>query len=213
MLGSPGAGLQNPINSVGPGQPTPTAISSAATHIDPSSMQRAYAALGLPYGNQSPAQVQGQGLGQQKLQGPQHQQLQNMNPLGKKLKRQSCCFWTDYVHLSKVRLICDQPVSCSIMINLLSLSGTNQINQMAGSMGVPSSDQTGMHSDSTLPTTVSKWVLSLLSCHTNQDSCYQMAPFSTYPKKLLRWHEVIFWVDVPFKVAFLLSVSLLWSLS
>lgn len=86
MLGSPGAGLQNPINSVGPGQPTPTAISSAATHIDPSSMQRAYAALGLPYGNQSPAQVQGQGLGQQKLQGPQHQQLQNMNPLGKKLK-------------------------------------------------------------------------------------------------------------------------------
>lgn len=156
MLGSPGAGLQNPINSVGPGQPTPTAISSAATHIDPSSMQRAYAALGLPYGNQSPAQVQGQGLGQQKLQGPQHQQLQNMNPLGKKLKRQSCCFWTDYVHLSKVRLICDQLVSCSIMINLLSLSGTNQINQMAGSMGVPSSDQTGMHSDSTLPTTVSK---------------------------------------------------------
>lgn len=85
MLGSPGAGLQNPINTVGPGQPTPTAISSAATHIDPSSMQRAYAALGLPYGNQSPAQVQGQGLSQQKLQGPQHQQLQNMNPLGTKL--------------------------------------------------------------------------------------------------------------------------------
>uniref|UniRef100_H3CNJ7 histone acetyltransferase n=1 Tax=Tetraodon nigroviridis TaxID=99883 RepID=H3CNJ7_TETNG len=113
MLGSPGPGLQNPINTVGPGQPTPTAISSAATHIDPSSMQR-YAALGLPYGNQSPAQVQGQGLGQQKHQGPQHQQLQNMNPLG-----------------------------------------TNQINQMAGSMGVPSSDQTGMHSDSSLPTTVS----------------------------------------------------------
>lgn len=82
MLGSPGAGLQNPISTVGPGQPTPTAISSAATHIDPSSMQRAYAALGLPYGNQSPAQVQGQGLSQQKLQGTQHQQLQNMNPLG-----------------------------------------------------------------------------------------------------------------------------------
>ena len=89
MLGSPGAGLQNPINTVGPCQTTPTAISSAATHIDPSSMQRAYAALGLPYGNQSPAQVQGQGIGQQNLQGPQHQQLQNMNPLGKK----------DFVHL------------------------------------------------------------------------------------------------------------------
>lgn len=149
MLGSPGAGLQNPINTVGPGQPTPTAISSAATHIDPSSMQRAYAALGLPYGNQSPAQVQGQGLGQQKLQGPQHQQLQNMNPLGNIL-----LFWN--VCSRKVQLICGQPIPCSIVINLLSLSGTNQINQMAGSMGVPSSDQTGMHSDSTLPTTVSK---------------------------------------------------------
>lgn len=82
MLGSPGAGLQNAISTVGPGQPSATAINSAATHIDPSSMQRAYAALGLPYGNQSPAQVQGQGPAQQNPQGPQHQQLRNMNPLG-----------------------------------------------------------------------------------------------------------------------------------
>lgn len=156
MLGSPGAGLHNPINTVGPGQPTPTAISSAATHIDPSSMQRAYAALGLPYGNQSPAQVQGQGLGQQKLQVPQ--QLQNMNPLGKKHIWQSCLFCKNDVHLRKVQLICVQLVLCSIVINLFFLSGTNQINQMTGSM--PSSDQTGMHSDSILPTTVSKWVLS-----------------------------------------------------
>lgn len=80
MLGSPGAGLQNTINTVGPGQSSATAINSAATHIDPSSMQRAYAALGLPYGNQSPAQVQGQGPGQQN---PQHQQLRNMNSLGR----------------------------------------------------------------------------------------------------------------------------------
>lgn len=79
MLSSPGAGLQNTISTVGPGQSSATAINSAATHIDPSSMQRAYAALGLPYGNQSPAQVQGQGPGQQN---PQHQQLRNMNPLG-----------------------------------------------------------------------------------------------------------------------------------
>lgn len=198
MLGSPGAGLQNPINTVGPGQPTPTAISSAASHIDPSSMQRAYAALGLPYGNQSPVQVQGQGLGQQKLQGPQHQQLQNMNPLGKKLIWQSF-FWKDYVHLRKVQLICGQPVLCSILINLLSLSGTNQINQMAGSMGVPSSDQTGMHSDSTLPTTVIKWVL---SCHTKWEPCYQITPLSTCPKKLLNLHEVTFCFDVPVEVAF-----------
>uniref|UniRef100_A0A667Z649 histone acetyltransferase n=1 Tax=Myripristis murdjan TaxID=586833 RepID=A0A667Z649_9TELE len=63
--------------TVGPGQSTAPAINSAATHIDPSSMQRAYAALGLPYGNQSPAQGQNQGQGptQQNTQGPQHQQL------------------------------------------------------------------------------------------------------------------------------------------
>ncbi|TMS15573.1 CREB-binding protein [Larimichthys crocea] len=118
MLSSPGAGLQNAISTVGPGQPSATAISSAATHIDPSSMQRAYAALGLPYGNQSPAQVQGQGPAQQNPQGPQHQQLRNMNPLG-----------------------------------------TNQMNQMAGGMVVPSSDQTGMHSDSSLPSTLNNQLM------------------------------------------------------
>uniref|UniRef100_A0A8C6KFJ1 histone acetyltransferase n=1 Tax=Nothobranchius furzeri TaxID=105023 RepID=A0A8C6KFJ1_NOTFU len=108
MLSSPGASLQNAISTVGAGQSSATAINSATTHIDPSSMQRAYAALGLPYGNQSPAQVQGQGPAQQNPQG--HQQLRNMNPLG-----------------------------------------TNQINQMGGGMGTPSSDQTGLHSDSSLP--------------------------------------------------------------
>lgn len=82
-LGSPGAGLPNAISTVGPGQPSATAINSAPTPIDPSSMQRAYAALGLPYGNQSPAQVQGQGPAQQTASGPQHQQqLRNMNALG-----------------------------------------------------------------------------------------------------------------------------------
>lgn len=45
-------------------------------------MQRAYAALGLPYGNQSSAQVQGQGPAQQNPPGTQHQQLRNMNALG-----------------------------------------------------------------------------------------------------------------------------------
>uniref|UniRef100_A0A8C6KDY4 histone acetyltransferase n=1 Tax=Nothobranchius furzeri TaxID=105023 RepID=A0A8C6KDY4_NOTFU len=79
MLSSPGASLQNAISTVGAGQSSATAINSATTHIDPSSMQRAYAALGLPYGNQSPAQVQGQGPAQQNPQG--HQQLRNMNPL------------------------------------------------------------------------------------------------------------------------------------
>lgn len=93
MLGSPGAGLQNAISTVGHGQPSATAINSAATHIDPSSMQRAYAALGLPYGNQSPAQVQGQGPAQQNPQGPQHQQLRNMNPLGTEQMRLHCHFY------------------------------------------------------------------------------------------------------------------------
>lgn len=87
MLGSPGAALQTAISTVGSGQPSASAINSAATHIDPSSMQRAYAALGLPYGNQSPAQVQGQGPNQQNSQGPQHQQLRNMNPLGIEQRR------------------------------------------------------------------------------------------------------------------------------
>jgi len=82
MLSSPGASLQSAISSVGSGQPSATAINSAATHIDPSSMQRAYAALGLPYGNQSPAQVPGQGPAQQNAQGPQHQQLRSLNALG-----------------------------------------------------------------------------------------------------------------------------------
>ncbi|XP_072225493.1 CREB binding protein b isoform X4 [Leuresthes tenuis] len=118
MLSSPGAGLQNAINTVGPGQPSATAINSAASHIDPSSMQRAYAALGLPYGNQSPAQVQGQGPNQQNSQGPQHQQLRNMNPLG-----------------------------------------TNQMNQMGGGMGTPSSDQTGLLSDSSLPSTLNNQLM------------------------------------------------------
>uniref|UniRef100_A0A8D0CUE5 histone acetyltransferase n=1 Tax=Sander lucioperca TaxID=283035 RepID=A0A8D0CUE5_SANLU len=115
MLSSPGASLQNAISTVGPGQPSATAINSAATHIDPSSMQRAYAALGLPYGNQPPAQVQGPT--QQNPQGPQHQQLRNLNPLG-----------------------------------------TNQ-NQLAGGMGVPSSDQAGMHSDSSLPSTLNNQLM------------------------------------------------------
>ncbi|KAK5604460.1 hypothetical protein CRENBAI_016979 [Crenichthys baileyi] len=116
MLSSPGAGLQNAISTVGPGQPSATAINSAPTHIDPSSMQRAYAALGLPYGNQSPAQVQGQGPAQQNPQG--HQQLRNMNPLG-----------------------------------------TNQMNQIAGGLGTHSSDQAGLHSDSSLPSTLNNQLL------------------------------------------------------
>ncbi|KAI4822335.1 hypothetical protein KUCAC02_007888, partial [Chaenocephalus aceratus] len=94
MLSSPGASLQSAISS------------------------RAYAALGLPYGNQSPAQVPGQGPAQQNAQGPQHQQLRSLNALG-----------------------------------------TNQMNQMAGGMGVPSSDQAGMHSDSSLSSSLNNQLM------------------------------------------------------
>ncbi|KAM6957345.1 CREB binding protein b isoform 2-T2 [Aplochiton taeniatus] len=105
LLGSPGASLQNAISTVGSAGPTSSPAMNSATHIDPSSMQRAYAALGLPYGNQSPSQNQG-APGQQNPQG-QHQQLRNINAIG-----------------------------------------ASQMNM--GAMGIPSSDQAGMHSDSSL---------------------------------------------------------------
>uniref|UniRef100_A0A674MBF3 histone acetyltransferase n=1 Tax=Takifugu rubripes TaxID=31033 RepID=A0A674MBF3_TAKRU len=76
-LGSPNAGLQNSISSVGVGQPSPTINTS--TPIDPSSMQRAYAALGLPYSSQTTGQSQqgpGQQAGAQNSQAQQQQQLQ-----------------------------------------------------------------------------------------------------------------------------------------
>ncbi|KAJ8398757.1 hypothetical protein AAFF_G00419540 [Aldrovandia affinis] len=83
MLSSPTAGLQNSIGPVGTGQQSTPTINSA-TPIDPSSMQRAYAALGLPYGHQPAAQTQPQAPGQQNAQTPQQhqQQLRSINALG-----------------------------------------------------------------------------------------------------------------------------------
>lgn len=75
MLSSPTTGMQAPLGPVGTSQPAATAISSG-THIDPSSMQRAYAALGLPYGNQPAAQTQVAG------QQTQQQQMRSMPTLG-----------------------------------------------------------------------------------------------------------------------------------
>ncbi|XP_057717345.1 CREB binding protein b isoform X1 [Corythoichthys intestinalis] len=144
MLGSPGASLQNAISAVGAGQPSAPTINNAATHIDPSSMQRAYAALGLPYGNQSPAQNQGQGPAQQNPQG--HQQLRNINAIG-----------------------------------------TNQINQMAAGMGVPSSDQTGLHSDS-LPSTLNNQLLPDGSVAGGMGNLPAATPLSTSGVRKA-WHE------------------------
>lgn len=89
-LSSPTAGLQNPMSAVG--QPTAPTINSS-TPIDPSSMQRAYAALGLPYSSQATAQGQSQqsNPGQGQPAGPQNaqaqqqlqQQMRPINSLGK----------------------------------------------------------------------------------------------------------------------------------
>lgn len=73
MLSSPNTGMQAPLGPVGTSQPASPAISSG-THIDPSSMQRAYAALGLPYGNQPAVQTQ--------VAGQQNQQMRSMPALG-----------------------------------------------------------------------------------------------------------------------------------
>lgn len=80
ILGSPASGIQNTIGSVGTGQQNATSLSNP-NPIDPSSMQRAYAALGLPYLNQPQTQLQVSG--QQPAQPQTHQQMRTLNPLGK----------------------------------------------------------------------------------------------------------------------------------
>uniref|UniRef100_A0A452T437 histone acetyltransferase n=1 Tax=Ursus maritimus TaxID=29073 RepID=A0A452T437_URSMA len=82
ILGSPASGIQNTIGSVGTGQQNAASLSNP-NPIDPSSMQRAYAALGLPYLNQPQTQLQPQVPGQQPAQPPTHQQMRTLNPLGR----------------------------------------------------------------------------------------------------------------------------------
>ncbi|XP_043945276.1 CREB-binding protein [Protopterus annectens] len=77
----PQTGIPNPIGTVGTGQQNSPSIGTA-NPIDPSSMQRAYAALGLPYGNQSQTQLQPQVQGQQTAQSQSHQQQRALNTLG-----------------------------------------------------------------------------------------------------------------------------------
>ncbi|XP_015264328.1 PREDICTED: CREB-binding protein-like, partial [Gekko japonicus] len=80
LLGSPGNGLQSSVAS-GTSQPTAPPLSNP-NPIDPSSMQRAYAALGLPYGNQPQAALQPQVQGQPTAQPQTHQQMRTINALG-----------------------------------------------------------------------------------------------------------------------------------
>lgn len=91
ILGSPASGIQNTIGSVGAGQQNATSLSNP-NPIDPSSMQRAYAALGLPYMNQPQTQLQPQVPGQQAAQPPAHQQMRTLNALGKSRNTQELTF-------------------------------------------------------------------------------------------------------------------------
>uniref|UniRef100_A0A1A7W816 histone acetyltransferase n=1 Tax=Iconisemion striatum TaxID=60296 RepID=A0A1A7W816_9TELE len=89
MLNSPNAGLQNPMSSVGMGQPSTPTINTSAP-IDPSSMQRAYAALGLPYSSQATGQATaqqapGQTAGAPNSQGQQQQLPQQMRAIGNQM--------------------------------------------------------------------------------------------------------------------------------
>lgn len=108
-LSSPTAGLQNPMSAVGVGQPTAPTINSS-TPIDPSSMQRAYAALGLPYSSQATAQGQSQqsNPGQGQPAGPQNaqaqqqlqQQMRPINALGKaELKKLANVFLVYFIDI------------------------------------------------------------------------------------------------------------------
>ncbi|KAI3352943.1 hypothetical protein L3Q82_019524 [Scortum barcoo] len=116
ILSSPSTGLQNPMSSVGVGQPSAPTINTSAP-IDPSSMQRAYAALGLPYSSQATGQAgaqqatgPGQTAGAQNAQAQQQQQLpQQMRPI-------------------------------SALGNQMALGGAT--------MGVATSDQSNLHTDS-----------------------------------------------------------------
>uniref|UniRef100_A0A8C2I6Z6 histone acetyltransferase n=1 Tax=Cyprinus carpio TaxID=7962 RepID=A0A8C2I6Z6_CYPCA len=80
MLSPPNAGLQSPIGTVGTGQQTAPALPSS-TPIDPSSMQRAYAALGLPYSNQTPSQTPSPAQTQPTPQMRSINTLGQMNPI------------------------------------------------------------------------------------------------------------------------------------
>lgn len=82
LLAGAAVGLGNSLGSVGVGQPTTPSINTTS-QIDPSSIERAYAALGLTYqGNQMQPQPAMQN--QQSSQSSQgHQSLRSMNAMGR----------------------------------------------------------------------------------------------------------------------------------
>uniref|UniRef100_A0A4W5K687 histone acetyltransferase n=1 Tax=Hucho hucho TaxID=62062 RepID=A0A4W5K687_9TELE len=84
LLSSPNAALQNSLASVVSGPPSAPSLSTP-TPIDPSSMQRAYAALGLPYSNQTPTPGQTPPGGQNATQGQHPQLMRPINALGNQM--------------------------------------------------------------------------------------------------------------------------------
>uniref|UniRef100_A0AAQ6AEE6 histone acetyltransferase n=1 Tax=Amphiprion ocellaris TaxID=80972 RepID=A0AAQ6AEE6_AMPOC len=154
MLSSPSTGLQNPMSSVGVGQPSAPTINTSAP-IDPSSMQRAYAALGLPYSSQATGQAQaqqapGQTAGAQNAQAQQQQLPQQMRP-----------------------------------INTLG----NQMALGGATMGVTTSEQTNLHTDS-LPNSLNtnNQLLSDGSAVGSMGSLPTAAPISATGSRKA-WHE------------------------
>lgn len=149
---SPNAALQNTIGPVGSGQNTAPALNAPAP-IDPSSMQRAYAALGLPYSNQSPAQTHTPPA--QPAQTQHQQQMRPMNALG---NRTRSCTWTRSDHTQDVSRLQHDGLTLRCMrchSGTVSLpTGTNQMGMSGGVMGVPTSDQAKLHPDGNMPSTL-----------------------------------------------------------
>ncbi|XP_069502925.1 CREB-binding protein isoform X2 [Ambystoma mexicanum] len=84
LLGSPTGGIPNSVGSTGTGQQNTPSLSSP-NPIDPGSMKRAYDALGLPYCNQTQAQLPPQVTSQQPTPPQVHQQMRTINALGANL--------------------------------------------------------------------------------------------------------------------------------
>lgn len=89
------------MSSIGMGQASAPTISTSAP-IDPSSMQRAYAALGLPYSSQATGQATaqqppGQTAGAQNSQGQQQQLPQQMRPINTHGKVILTCLFSKFM--------------------------------------------------------------------------------------------------------------------
>ncbi len=87
LLGGATAGLGSSLGAVPGGQPSAPNL-NPPSQIDPSSIERAYAALGLTYqGNQIQAQTSQPNMSNQGLQGQAG--MRPLNPMG-----ESCCVFT-----------------------------------------------------------------------------------------------------------------------